>query len=440
MISKSVTQLSVGGQEGAMSMHLGDIEDLVKEDRVHRRVYTDPSLFEEEIRRIFHRVWTFVGHESEAPHPGDYKTVYLGGQPVLMSRHEDGKIYVMYNRCMHRGPVVCREESGNSNLFRCMYHGWTYRNDGSLAGVPFSSGYPPGFDLNGLGLMRLPRVGSYRGFVFASLSPEGESLEEFLAPVRSYIDKILDRAPDGEIEVRCGVQKYEYCGNWKLQFENFIDHYHAPFTHESAFVSGVGEEIYRKRFLSQEVRDAVEVRAFKYGHSILDHPHGAGSGKEPEAFRSALEKSRGKERAEAILSGDLHVNVFPTLLFQEHSQSYRIIRPIGVDRTEVFVYPYRLKGAPEEFNDAMVRGVSYWAAATGTGQPDDLEAMTRAQLGLQAEGPEWVIFARGIHHEKVGPLGERISGKGTDETGIRGLHRYWKELMLRSDGRPEKRS
>jgi hypothetical protein len=121
-------------------------------------------------------------------------------------------------------------------------------------------------------------------------------------------------------------------------------------------------------------------------------------------------------------------------LFQEHSQSYRVLRPVAVDRTEVFVYPYRLKGAPEEFNDAMVKGVCPVSAASGLMQPDDLEALTRAQIGLQAEGPEWVILARGIHNEKVGPLGEHISSKGTDETGVRGLHRYWKELMLQAGG------
>ena len=72
------------------------------------------------------------------------------------------------------------------------------------------------------------------------------------------------------------------------------------------------------------------------------------------------------------------------------------------------------------------------STATGTGQPDDLEAFSCVQEGLQAEGPKWVIFARGLHHEKIGPFGERISGRGTDETPMRGLYRYWKQLMAES--------
>ena len=127
--------------------------------------------------------------------------------------------------------------------------------------------------------------------------------------------------------------------------------------------------------------------------------------------------------------GNFHVNVFPNLLFQEHSQSYRVILPIAVDRTRVLVYPYRLKGAPDSYNDERVQGVCLGAGAAGLMQPDDLEALSRAQEGLQAEGPEWVILARGLHHETVGPMGERVSGKGTDETGLRGLCRYWAELM-----------
>ena len=412
-----------------------DFGSLVKKDRVHRLVYTDPAIFEAELRRIFYQVWVFVGHESEVLRTGDYKTITIGRQPILMSRHSDGKVYVMYNRCRHRGPVVCREESGQSQSFRCLYHGWTYRTDGALVGVPFRSGYPPDFDFSGLGLMQLPRVASYRGFVFASLGEGGESLEEFLGPVRKYIDKIVDAAPEGEIEVRSGVLKYEYPGNWKLQCENFMDHYHAPFTHESAFaIRYRGQE----NKLDQQARDTIEIRAFPRGHSVMLHPSWTRERSElPEEYVAALERSRGQQRGAELLSSDINLHLYPNLIFQEYSQAYRIIRPVAGDRTQVFVYPYRLKGAPETYNDRKVRAVSRWASATGTGQPDDMETFVRSQEGLQAEGPEWVIFARGLHHETVGPDLERISGAGTDETALRGQYRYWKQLM--SHNTPESR-
>src|SRR2546422_9289342 len=112
------------------------LEFLVKEDAVHRRVYTDPEVFAEEMRRIFGRTWVFIGHESEVPNPGDFKTDEIAGQPIIMVRHSDGDIHVLFNRCMHRGAVVCELASGNTSYFRCPYHAWSYKTNGELALVP----------------------------------------------------------------------------------------------------------------------------------------------------------------------------------------------------------------------------------------------------------------------------------------------------------------
>src|SRR2546427_6090454 len=124
-----------------------DLDALVKEDRVHRRLYTDPAIFEAEMRLIFEQTWVFVGHDSEIAQPGDFKTTYIGRNPVIMSRDRDGQIHVLMNRCMHRGAVVCREERGNTSAFRCSYHGWTYNSRGELVVVTSRGGYAPDFDL-----------------------------------------------------------------------------------------------------------------------------------------------------------------------------------------------------------------------------------------------------------------------------------------------------
>ena len=83
------------------------IVPLVRDDRVHGTIYTDPAIFEEEMERIFHRGWVFVGHEGEIPSPGDYRTCRLGRQPVIFVRGADGAVRVLMNRCTHRGTVVC---------------------------------------------------------------------------------------------------------------------------------------------------------------------------------------------------------------------------------------------------------------------------------------------------------------------------------------------
>ena len=148
-----------------------EIASLVHPDRVHRSIYTDPAIFALEMKNIFGRAWIYVGHDSLVPRPGDYLAARIGNEPVLMTRHSDGKVYVVYNRCSHRGATVCNDERGNVKLFRCPYHGWTFDTNGDLDAVSMRRGYGPDFNLNdpALGMGRVPRVAVYRGFVFASL-------------------------------------------------------------------------------------------------------------------------------------------------------------------------------------------------------------------------------------------------------------------------------
>ena len=86
---------------------------LITDDwRVHASIYTDPQIFALEQERLFHGPWLYVAHESEIRHPGDYKTTYLGTQPVVVARGaDDGVVRVLLNRCRHRGSIVCHAES-----------------------------------------------------------------------------------------------------------------------------------------------------------------------------------------------------------------------------------------------------------------------------------------------------------------------------------------
>ena len=110
---------------------------LVRDDGVRREIYRDPAVFALEMERIFKRTWVFMAHESELAAAGDYLTMRIGAEPVVVVRGEDGEVRVLVNRCRHRGAVVCERAAGNAKSFRCQYHGWTYRNDGQLVGVPF---------------------------------------------------------------------------------------------------------------------------------------------------------------------------------------------------------------------------------------------------------------------------------------------------------------
>jgi phenylpropionate dioxygenase-like ring-hydroxylating dioxygenase large terminal subunit len=115
-------------------------DNLVREDRVHRSIYTDAALFEREMTHVFGAVWVYLAHESQIPNPDDFITARLGLRPLIVVRDSQGKIRALYNRCTHRGARVCRQERGNARTFQCAYHGWTYFNTGKLRGVPWPEG------------------------------------------------------------------------------------------------------------------------------------------------------------------------------------------------------------------------------------------------------------------------------------------------------------
>jgi phenylpropionate dioxygenase-like ring-hydroxylating dioxygenase large terminal subunit len=145
-------------------------DSLVQDDRIHVSLYTDARIFADEMERIFHRGWVFVGHESEIPRPGDFVTRPIGTQPAIMVRGHDGAIAVLLNRCMHRGTLVCPADRGTTHA--------------------------ASFDKRTRGLARAPRLGSYRGFVFASLAPTGISLEKHLGRAVKLIDRSCDLLPN----------------------------------------------------------------------------------------------------------------------------------------------------------------------------------------------------------------------------------------------------
>jgi phenylpropionate dioxygenase-like ring-hydroxylating dioxygenase large terminal subunit len=405
------------------------LADLVTPDRVHRRLYTDPDLFAAEMGRLFEQGWVFVGHASEVPFTGDYKTVWLGRQPAIFARHADGQVYVLMNRCSHRASLVCREPQGNSSYFRCIYHGWTYNTRGDLIGVPFRAGYGDDFDESRLGLLRAPRTASYRDFVFASLSPDGESLLDYLGRAREYLDLCLDRAPEGEIVVRSGVHRYEYPANWKLQLENWLDGYHPNFTHQTAF-----DAVRKRGGKPGSVEGSPgHSRSLPRGHGLLDYTGARGGyqadlARNDPQFMPRLEARLGAEQAAEVMRRDVQVLVFPNLFLQEDRQHFRVVRPIAVDRTEVCAYPYTLAGASDEFNAHMVQTLAWWSSPAGFGQPDDLEAFARCQAGLQVTEAEWVLFNRGLARERTEGDDERV-GDLTDEVPQRGIYREWLRRM-----------
>lgn len=397
-------------------------------DRNHLSIYTKPEILEAELQRIFYRTWVYIGHDSEIPKAGDYKSTYIGDIPVLMTRNKQQQINVVINRCMHRGLTVCPEEYGNSRYFTCPYHGWTYDMDGTLVEVGAPAGYTEGeIDKSELGLRAVPRVGSYRGFVFASLSPTGRSLDEHLGRAKPHIDNYVDRSPLGTITAgKSGVYKYDYDGNWKIQLEGSVEGYHVFFTHASFL------EIAKKKNpgLAEQFNNP-DMRGIDLGngHNIIEVfrlPRELVNQVYPEGFRKQIIERVGEEGMYDILGTTKNLVLFPNMALLEHQ--IRVIRPLGAAKTQVDSYHTLLDGAPEAVNIQRVRGHEKFYGPSGFGGPDDIEMFNRMQEGYKATMIEWVYINRGYLAETTNEHGERI-GRPDHETVQRAPYYEWRKLM-----------
>lgn len=415
-----------------------DYAGLVQEDddrfRIHSDLYVRPEIFSSEMQRIFERSWVFVAHESMVPNPGDYCTSVIGRQPVIVSRDDDGAVHVLFNRCAHRGSVVCREERGHAATFRCPYHGWMYRNDGSLLGAAQRSGYPKDFDTWGLRLAAVPQVQTYRGLIFANVDPDCEPLLDRLSGVLRYIDAWSDRAPEGRVTVPAGAHRYQYPGNWKMQMENGVDGYHGNYVHES-FANILERSGERKAADISRARNKVGANNYAkglvHGDGLLEREDGmlgTYDTRSDPGYREQISAAYGEERMKEVLT-QRNIFIFPNLyLFESH---IRVIRPVEVDKTYVDVYPTTLVGASASFNADRLREHQRFFGPASFGQPDDIEIFVCAQTGVKVTTMPWMELSRGMARETVNELGERV-GHSTDETPQRAIYREWSRMM--SDG------
>ena len=439
-----------------MTLSNETIASLVRPDSVHKRVYTDPEIFELEMQRIYGQAWIYVGHESQIKQPGDYHTTRLGNQDVVMVRASDGKIYVLYNRCAHKGAKVVPDGDGSTGkFFRCPYHAWTFKLDGTHLSAPLRNGLQnTRFDPKDpeFSMRRVARVSVYRGFVFASQAEQGPDLETFLNGVKSSIDNLCDRSPTGEIEVAGGVFRVLQRSNWKVFYENLHDTMHAPVTHESSVVSArsQAEELGTLPFEllimegngePYEFWEKLELRAYENGHGYMEgifDPAAAERDPVSSAHFAALTEAYGETRAREILGMNRHNTVIygsgsPHTVFQQ----FRVIRPLTVDRTLVEIQLFKLKGAPEGVFNRALTYANVINSPSSNVMPDDVEVYARCQEGNLTRGGDWVSMHRYAGTDREVEDGY-VSINGTSELPMRNQFVAWKKFMLSiaTDPRP----
>jgi phenylpropionate dioxygenase-like ring-hydroxylating dioxygenase large terminal subunit len=426
------------------------VRDLVRETEVHRDLYIDPDVFQLEMEHLFSNTWVYVGHDSQVPNPGDYFGTAIGTQPVLMVRHSDRSVHVLHNRCPHKGTRITTETCGNTGkFFRCPYHAWSFKTDGSLLAIPLRKGYEnTGLEAShaGAGMSPVRHVRNYRGFVFAKLTDHGPDFEVFFGESLSSIDNMADRSPVGKLEVAGGVLRYMHNCNWKMLVENQTDTCHPMVAHESSAGTAVdvwknappgtrkpmAVEIYAPFMAPYEFFEGMGIRVWPngHGHTGVSHSIHSDYSAVPGYFEMMVE-AYGEARAKAILDENRHNTVyFPNTMIKGPIQLLRVFKPIAADKTLVESWTFRLVGAPDMLLERTVMYNRLINAPTSVVGHDDLEMYERAQEGLHVDANQWVNLQR-LYSPDEAPDATAVTN-GTTEWQMRNQFRAWKKFMTMS--------
>lgn len=193
--------------------------------------YTSPEWYAEEMKEIFFKEWICVGRCEKVANKGDYFTMEIGGEPIVVTRDHTGKINAFSNVCRHRGALVA-QGSGNARTLSCPYHAWTYKMSGELIVTP---GRPDpmigcrNFDRKDHGLVPI-RIDTWGGFLFINFSETTPDLHTWLGDLPEFLKnyRLQDMVLDHQLI-------YDMDVNWKVFLENSMESYHISFVHQKYF-------------------------------------------------------------------------------------------------------------------------------------------------------------------------------------------------------------
>jgi phenylpropionate dioxygenase-like ring-hydroxylating dioxygenase large terminal subunit len=377
---------------------------------VDREIYTSEKILALEKERIFTRTWHYACMIRDLKKPGDYFTVSIADQPVLVIRGDDGEIRAFHNACSHRGAILTGERCGNQGqILKCMYHAWAYNLKGDLTGVPYEEGYGPDFDRGAYGL-RPVHCDTFEDLVFVALRPTVPSLTEFLGEMADHL------APYMRGIEPIGRNSWIYDGNWKFWHENFQDDYHAEFTHRSI----------------RDLLVGTTARGWNWGaapgHSVLQW---AFPPLDPPKYARALQRFSGVDFSDGTMpvgwssmlaqgppgppegfegGGPPEIRqevlaLFPNLDIQPGPKDaprgmkagyIQTVTPIGVDRARVDITVYSDIEDDEATRQQLLENLADTQGSWGKLSCDDTEAAARCQIGVRGGEGRNNLFTRGV--------------------------------------------
>jgi len=282
-----------------------------------REAYVSPELHALEVKRIFEKSWLCVGRDEYVLNPGDYYTIDVMDEPVIIVRGKDGTVRALNAACRHRSMLVVQGR-GNARNFTCPYHAWSYGTDGHLIGAPHME-QSQIFDKQACSLPQY-RLDSWMGFLFVNLDDEAAPLRLAMASM----DKAVANYRVGE-QTEIFHYEAEWEGNWKLSAENSMEYYH----HIALHAGTVGVQLpARGTYISAApaTDDSFTHERCRMGEKFVggeNHPMN------PKGDLRGL-------TAEELTTGYM-VYIFPafTMAMRPGTNNWLSFRPAGPERTKV---------------------------------------------------------------------------------------------------------
>lgn len=352
-------------------------------------LYIDPALHEADMAAVFAREWLFACNGCEVARPGDYVTLTIGTDSVIVLRDQAGQIHAFHNSCRHRGSRICLEEKGRATRLTCPYHQWVYDLDGSLK---HARQMPADFRLDDQGLAPVA-IEVICGMVYICLAETPPDIARFRAAVTPFI---APHRPD-RVKVAHQTTLVEDA-NWKLVIENNRECYHCAGNHPELLATLV-EFALPEQASSPQMQALMDRKVAAWDQAGLPH-RPADGGQEFRCIRlpfheGAVSFTTDGGPACRKLLGDLtdpdlgSVRMFRAPnnwnhFLSDHIIHFRIL-PLGVDRTALQTTWLVHEDAVEGVDYDVTRLTEVWDATNR--QDARLGAINHQGIGSRAYRP-----------------------------------------------------
>jgi phenylpropionate dioxygenase-like ring-hydroxylating dioxygenase large terminal subunit len=282
-------------------------------------VYHDSEYFRVEMARLIRPSWQIVCHANEIAEAGEWRTLEILGESILVIRGDDGTARAFANVCRHRGSRLVDGEAGCAKRLTCPYHAWTYASDGRLVGVPQREDYP-GLDPASLGLAPVA-LENWRGFLFVRLEGGGPSVAEMMAPHESEVapHRFEDLQAIGRITMRPRDV------NWKNVADNYSDGLHIKVAHPGL-----------TRLFGGDYRIEAGAHVDRMSGELVERPS---SNLSERAYQALLPAEAGRTWLYFKLWPNVAIDIYPDQVDFMH------FVPVGPTRTMIREVSYALPGA-----------------------------------------------------------------------------------------------